>query len=152
MLRLGRLTDYAITLLTQMVRDGKCVSSASGLAEKACLPAPTVAKVMKKLTKSGIVTAQRGASGGYSLARASADISVVSIVEAMEGPIAITDCAETSSHGCNVESLCPMSGNWNKINRALRVALDAVSLADMASVAHPHIPVPHLGTTEDAIQ
>jgi FeS assembly SUF system regulator len=152
MLRLGRLTDYAITLLTQMVREGKCTSSAAVLAEKACLPAPTVAKVMKKLTKSGIVTAQRGVAGGYSLARTPSTISVVSIVEAMEGPIAITDCAEGSEHNCNVESLCPMSGNWNKINRALRVALDAVSLADMAATAHPHMTTASVRKTEDAVQ
>jgi FeS assembly SUF system regulator len=150
MIRLGRLTDYAITLLTQMVREGKPVSSAKDLAEKACLPGPTVAKVMKKLTKSGIVTALRGASGGYSLAASAATISVASIVEAMEGPIAITDCAEGSDHSCNITRLCPMSGNWNKINRALRVALDAVSLKDMAADAHPFTLTPRAEAGKDA--
>jgi FeS assembly SUF system regulator len=132
MIRLGRLTDYAVTLLTQMVSEDGRVWAAPDLADKTGLPVPTVSKILKQLTKSEIVTAQRGASGGYRLARPSPAISVADIVEAMDGPIALTDCSDGSDHSCRVESVCPMSGGWNKINQAVRRALEDVSLADMA--------------------
>jgi len=137
MIRLSRLTDYAVTLLTQMVSDEKGAAlaekiwSASDLAEKTGLPAPTVSKILKKLAKSEIITAQRGAAGGYSLALGAGNISIASIIEAMDGPIAITDCSESSDHSCKVEKTCPMSGNWNRVNQAIRATLEGLSLHDM---------------------
>ena len=132
MIKLSRLTDYAVTLLTQMVKEGKGVWSASDLGEKSGVPLPTVSKILKQLSKAGIVTAQRGAAGGYQLAQSSNDISIASIIEAMDGPIALTDCTEGGDQDCNIQMICPMSGNWNKVNQAVRHALEAVSLADMA--------------------
>jgi FeS assembly SUF system regulator len=135
MIKLSRLTDYAIVILTQMALEGKGVHAASNLAEKTFLPLPTTSKVLKQLTKAGILTAQRGAAGGYSLAREPAEISVASLIEALDGPIAITDCAEADgAEGCcRIEEVCPARGNWNKVNHAIRGALGAVSLADMAA-------------------
>ena len=92
---------------------------------------PTVSKVLKQLAKSEIVTGQRGAMGGYQLAKTPSAIAVVSIIEAMDGPIAITACTEGSEHNCQVEGICPMNGSWNKVNRAIRQALESVTLADM---------------------
>lgn len=132
MIKLSRLTDYAVTLLTQMVSEDQGVWSASDLAEKTHLSLPTTSKILKKLTKSGIISAQRGASGGYHLNMSAAAITVASIIEAMDGPIALTDCAEGGDHSCKVERTCPMSGNWDKINRAVKRALEEVSLASMA--------------------
>jgi len=133
MIRLSRLTDYAVTLLSLMGKAGSDkLWTAPDLTEKAGLPPPTVAKVLKLLAKSGIVSAQRGASGGYRLTRAQNQISIAEIVEAMDGPIAITDCTEGSAHStCTIERICPMSGGWNKVNRAVRKALEDVSLAEM---------------------
>jgi FeS assembly SUF system regulator len=133
MIRLSRLTDYAVALLSQMGKEAnKELWAASDLAEISGLPMPTVSKVLKLLSKSDLVCAQRGATGGYKLARSTSHISVAEIIEAMDGPIAITDCAEGSSHsGCNIENICPMSDGWNKVNRAVRQALDRVSLAEM---------------------
>lgn len=139
MIRLSRLTDYAVSLLTQMVKEGKSVASASGLAEKTGFSPPTVSKVLKQLAKAGIIGAQRGALGGYALTRAAAEISVAAIVEAMDGPIALTDCAEGGDHSCKVEAICPMSGNWDKVNRAVKRALQDVSLADMAAMPSPQL-------------
>jgi FeS assembly SUF system regulator len=133
MIKLSRLTDYAVTLLTQMVSEEKGVWSATGLAEKAGLPLPTTSKILKKLAKSEIITAQRGASGGYQLTRPPASIAIVSIIEAMDGPIALTNCAKDGDHTCRVETICPMNGNWNKVNRVIRDALGAVTLADMSA-------------------
>ncbi len=131
MIRLSRLTDYAVTLLTQMVSEAKPVWAASDLAEKTGLPLPTVSKVLKQLAKEHVLIAHRGASGGYRLGRAANEISIASVIEAMDGPIALTDCAEGGDQDCMIQTICPMSGNWNKVNNAVRQALDAVSLADM---------------------
>lgn len=134
MIKLNRLTDYAVTLLTQIVGRKDGVWAASDLAEKTGLPLPTVSKVLKQLTRAGILQAQRGPAGGYHLARPPGSISVASIVEAMDGPIAITKCADGGAHDCGIERICPMSGNWNRVNLAVKRALENVSLADMA---HP---------------
>lgn len=144
MIRLSRLTDYAVTLLTQMVSGDLAVHAASDLALRTSLPQPTVAKVLKQLSKAGIIEAQRGATGGYRLAKPAAAISIASVIEAMDGPIAITDCAEGGGQDCMIQTTCPMSGNWNKINLAVRGALENVTLADMASSggARPRAEIP----------
>jgi FeS assembly SUF system regulator len=135
MIKLSRLTDYAIVLLTQMALEGEGVHAASTLAEKTFLPLPTVSKVLKQLTKARILLAQRGASGGYSLARDPASISIASLIEALDGPIAITNCAGSGEdeESCSMQTTCPAHGNWDKVNIAIRAALEAVSLADMAT-------------------
>jgi FeS assembly SUF system regulator len=137
MIKLSRLTDYAVTLLTQMVNERKSVWSAADLAEKSDLPMPTVAKILKQLAKSEIICAHRGAAGGYRLARAPMDIPIISIIEAMDGPITMTNCAKEGDSHCRIEKICPANGNWNKVNRVIRDALQAVSLADMAQSPSP---------------
>ena len=133
MIRLSRLTDYAVALLSHMAKEGEeDLWAASDLAEKSGLPMPTVAKVLKHLAKSGLITAQRGASGGYRLSRKTAEISVADVIEAMDGPIAITDCTDGSAHdGCKIKGACQLSGGWNRVNAAIRKALINVSLAEM---------------------
>ncbi|MDR3425311.1 MAG: SUF system Fe-S cluster assembly regulator [Alphaproteobacteria bacterium] len=135
MIRLSRLTDYAIALLSHMGQNGEGeLWAASDLAEESGLPMPTVAKVLKLLAKSSLIAAQRGAAGGYKLLRKTSDISVAEIIEAMDGPIAITDCAESGSHeGCAIKGECPISGGWNRVNLALRQSLQNVSLAELGA-------------------
>jgi FeS assembly SUF system regulator len=140
MIKLGRLTDYAVTLLTQMTGSGDTIWAASDLAEKTGLPLPTVSKVLKQLAKSEVVQTKRGAAGGYRLAKPAAAITVAAIVEAMDGPIALTECTESGDHTCGVEEVCPMSGHWNKLNRAIKRALEDVSLADMLLAPPPFTP------------
>ena len=131
MIRLSRLTDYAVTLLAQMVSEGKEFCSAADLALKSGVSLPTVSKVLKQLSKAGVVTAQRGSMGGYHLAYPADAISIAAIIEAMDGPIALTDCTEGGDQDCRIQTICPMSGNWDKVNRAVKHALEKVSLADM---------------------
>ena len=133
MLRLGRLTDYAVTLLSHMGREGEgTLWAASGLSEKSGLPMPTAAKILKLLAKGGLISAHRGAAGGYKLARRADEISIAEIIEVMDGPIAITDCSSGSAHeNCKISRLCPMSSGWNKVNVAIREALEEVSLDEM---------------------
>ncbi len=131
MFRLNRLTDYAVVVLSQMTDRKRGLTSAHYLAEQSGVPLPTVAKLLNLLSRHGLVDSHRGAAGGYCLNRPAVAISVADIVEAVEGPIALTACAEGSTDSCDVQSLCPMAGNWNEVNRAIRTALDAVSLEDM---------------------
>lgn len=138
MIRLNRLTDYAIVVLSQMGRDSAApVRTAPQLAHETGVPLPTVAKLLKILAADGIIYSHRGAAGGYALSRAPEQIKIAEIIASLEGPIALAACVEGSGNQCEVESLCPMRGNWEKINRAIRTALEGLTLADMALPAFP---------------
>jgi FeS assembly SUF system regulator len=115
-----------------MTRDPAKLVTATQLAEETAVPAPTVAKVLKELAREGVLTSHRGVNGGYVLAGQPEDITVLQIIRALEGPVALTSCVDGSLSDCDVESLCPMRGNWDKVNLAVRSALGSVTLADMA--------------------
>ena len=133
MFKLNRLTDYGVVVLTQMSGNPDALRTAPQVAQDTGVPLPTVAKLLNALAHEGLVTSQRGAAGGYSLNRPAEAISVAEIIQALEGPIALTACVDGASGGCDVESLCPMRGNWDKVNKAIRGALSQVTLADMAT-------------------
>lgn len=138
MLRLTKITDYGILLVTALTagRTGT-VSSARGLSEITGVPLPTVSKVLKALVHAGILHSSRGVGGGFSLARPAAQISVAQIVTALEGPIAITECLGENPAICGLEATCRVRGNWERINLAVRGALDGLSVAEMASTPPP---------------
>ena len=132
MIRLSKLTDYAVVMLSYMAaREGEVYTTAR-LAQRSAVPEPTAAKILKLLARGAILASQRGSNGGYELARPAADITVAEIIVALEGPIALAACVEGSSDHCGVEQLCSMRGTWNKVNRAIRDALEDITLADMA--------------------
>lgn len=131
MLRLNRMTDYAIVVLGQMAQDVGRVRTAAALADSTGVPVPTVSKLLKQMSGAGLVSAHRGAKGGYSLDRHAAAVTVTEIIQALEGPIALTACVDGAEDSCEVERCCPMRGNWNRVNQAIRSALDGVTLADM---------------------
>ncbi|MFZ7095658.1 SUF system Fe-S cluster assembly regulator [Luteimonas dalianensis] len=137
MLRVTRLTDYATVVLTVLAARPDAVLSAAELAERAGLEAPTVSKVLKPLAQAGLVEGFRGAHGGYRLARPAAAISLVEIVEAMEGPLAMTECS-LDDHECGIAHQCGVRANWRRINDVIAAALGAVSLAQMLEDA----PIP----------
>ncbi len=139
MLRVTKLTDYATVVLTALAAQPDMVLSAAALAEQAGLETPTVSKLLKPLAQAGVVEAFRGANGGYRLARAAADISLIEIVEAMEGPLAMTEC---SIHvgACGIEHSCNVRANWRRINDVVADALRGVTLAQMLA---PPAPFPH---------
>lgn len=132
MFRLNRLTDYAVVIMTQTANGGGQVRTASQIAEDIGVPLPTVAKVLNALARDGLVISQRGAAGGYRLGAPPERITVAAIVQAMEGPIALTACVDGQSGNCESEHFCPMRGNWDRVNNAIREALESVSLEDMA--------------------
>jgi FeS assembly SUF system regulator len=129
-IRLSRMTDYGVVVMSQMSHhDG--TMTAPELAQATGLPVPTVSKLLKQLAKSGLVESHRGVHGGYSMARDLDDINAMEIIEALDGPVALTDCVDGAEDLCNVQSLCPMRGGWDKVNRAVRKALTEVSLAEL---------------------
>jgi FeS assembly SUF system regulator len=134
MVRLTRMTDYAVVILCQMARDPvPAVFTASALAEATGLPLPSVSKLLKTLAHHGIVHAQRGASGGYVLARDPETISARDIVLALEGPVVLTACVDGGEGGCDFEGSCPIRGHWDPVNAAVHQALSNVTLAEMAA-------------------
>ncbi len=135
MLRLSRLTDYAVVALVRLGRSD-CVETTPGIAASIGVPEPTVAKVLKALTNSGLVVSHRGAHGGYRLARPLREIPVADVIVAIDGPIALTSCVD-GAMGCESQSLCPVAGRWDPVNDAIREALSAITLADMEEAAIP---------------
>ena len=131
MFKVNKLTDYATVVLIEIARSN-VVRSSQHLSVRTGIPLPTVAKLMKSLSKAGLTQSQRGASGGYILGRGPGDITIADVIQAVEGPIALTACADTSEEHCSIESVCPVQGKWNKVNTAVRAALSEVTLADMA--------------------
>lgn len=138
MLRLSKLTDYAVVVLREM--SGAC---SGGVVTSPCLagvtgvPEPTVAKVLKALSAAGLVVSQRGARGGYRLARPLAAISVADVIVAVDGPIALADCIEGAASPCEANHSCAGRGQWQLVNDTVCRALDGISLAEMCVAALP---------------
>ena len=129
MLRMSRLTDYGIVLLTHVAMGGeRRLRTAHELAEASRIPLPTVSKILKELSRAGLVVSHRGRRGGYSLARQPESIAVSQIIDALEGPVALTEC--TDAHGyCGLASDCPTAHHWGVINLAVQKALAGLTLA-----------------------
>ncbi len=133
MLRISRLTDYGIVLLAHLAQSGNgSPHNARELAERSDLPLPAVSKILKILTHEGLLVSQRGAKGGYGLARDAGDISVAQIIAALEGPIALTECTLGPGH-CDQEVSCMTRLPWQRINLAVQEALARVSLAELVA-------------------
>ena len=136
MLRVTKLTDYATVVLTALAARPDAVLSAAELAERAGLEMPTVAKLLKPLAQAGLVEGFRGTNGGYRLARAASQISLVEIVEAMEGPLGMTECS-VHAGACGIEHSCGVRANWRRINDVVSDALRSVTLAQMLDTPTP---------------
>lgn len=130
MLRVTKLTDYATVVLAALAANPDRVLSAAELAEQARLETPTVAKVLKPLAHAGLVEGFRGAAGGYRLARPANQIALIAIVEAIEGPLEMTECSSGHS-SCELEPHCGVQSHWRRINDVIAEALGGITLADM---------------------
>jgi FeS assembly SUF system regulator len=143
MLRISRLTDYATVLLATLASEPERVQTAASLAEQTHIAAPTASKLLKQLHRAGLVTSTRGLHGGYQLARPAAQISAAAILDALEGPVALTDCS--AGHGqCEIEESCRVGRVWQRLNLAIRRALYEVSLAQLAGLDAPPARLPTL--------
>ena len=132
MVRLGKLTDYGLVLMTYIARNHELpLRTARDLAVESRLPLSTVSKLLKQLLQSGLLTSHRGTKGGYILARDPQEISVVEIIAALEGPMALTECSTDVTGLCNLEPCCPIKTNQQIINQAVRGVLDKITLSDL---------------------
>lgn len=131
MIRITKQTDYGIVLLTHMAAHAERQFNAPDLAAEAHLPLPMASKILKLLTREGLLVSHRGVKGGYGLARSPEAISMAEIVSALEGPIAITECM-VDGGDCSYEPLCKVRSNWQRINEAVLGALSEINLAEMA--------------------
>lgn len=131
MVRLSNLADYAVVVMCQMAVSDEARPSAANIAAATTIPLPTVAKLMGTLSRAGLLLSYRGISGGFCLARPAESISVGEIVEAVDGPIALTHCTDPAPGQCVRESICSIKPHWQIINRTIRDALSTVSLADL---------------------
>ena len=146
MIRISRETDYAILLLVHLARrPAGRVTTAREIADHTGISRPMVSKILKALARGGLLHSHRGARGGYSLPRSPEEISVAEVIEAIEGPIAITECSGEDGT-CNLEAGCPVRVNWRDISAVIRGALAGVPLARMAGSVQAPRP---LGTVPD---
>jgi FeS assembly SUF system regulator len=131
MIRMSKLTDYAIVILAHLARSGGTLT-AQDLATRSKVPLPTVSKLCKELSKAGIVVSHRGRHGGYGLARLPEQISVAQVVEALEGPIALTECAQPGPQSCGIEATGLAKASWDPVSRAIHGALENLPLSSIA--------------------
>jgi len=133
MMRIGKLTDYATVILATLANDRSRLLNAGTLAERTRIAAPTVAKLLKQLHRAGLVDSARGTRGGYQLSRPADTISAAAILDALEGPLALTDCS-VGSGNCCLEHSCQVSRTWQRLNAAIRRSLSEISLAQLAGL------------------
>lgn len=131
MLRITRLSDYAVAILGQLAHSAEAVQTAKDVAARTGLSAPVVSKIFKSLARSKLVSSHRGVQGGYRLAREPSRVSVADVIEAVEGPVALTECGENSDASCEFVGSCSVQANWLRINQVVRRALSNVSVEDM---------------------
>lgn len=130
MLRISKLTDYGTVLLAHLAANRESVCSAADVAMATGIAVPTVSKLLKSLGRNGLVISTRGANGGYQLARDPREISAADIIDALDGPVSITECSASDGQ-CEHEGVCSVGGAWQRVNVAIRRALEDVSLNDL---------------------
>jgi FeS assembly SUF system regulator len=138
MVRISRLTDYATVLLAVLAEQPARVQTAAALAEQTHIAPPTVSKLLKQLQRAGLVASTLGLHGGYQLARPATEISAAAILDAMEGPVALTDCS-VGAGKCDIEDTCRVGRVWQRLNLAIRRSLHDVSLAQLAGIDPTHV-------------
>jgi len=131
MIRLGKLTDYGLVLVSHIARSQLDLHTARDLAGQCRLPLPTVSKILKALLEAGLLTSQRGIKGGYTLARKPHLISIAAVISALEGPVALTECSIDIAGLCDLESSCPIRDNQRLINQVVLGALEKVMISDL---------------------
>ena len=135
MLRISKMTDYAILAMVELAGEGE-VLSAHAIAERVGIEVPTASKVLKLLAGHGLLDSYRGPAGGYRAKRSAGEISVADVIEAIEGPVAMTECSVEEGL-CSQEDVCDLRGNWQRISVAVAEAIEAVTLAEMARPVSP---------------
>lgn len=144
MLRMSKLTDYAILVLAYLAEARGPVHSAADVAEHTRLSTATASKLLKALTRAGLVASHRGSHGGYELAHPADQITAADVIDALEGPVAITECSASESH-CELEADCRIGGALQQINRGIQGVLQKITLAQLT--AAPEVPLRRMDLT-----
>jgi FeS assembly SUF system regulator len=151
MLRLNRMTDYGLVVLSQMAHMREAVLTAPELADATGLPAPSVSKLLKRLAREHLVVSHRGVHGGYALAREAEKINAAQVIAALEGPVGLTACVDGVDGLCKVEISCPIRGRWDPINTAILHSLQGISLAELAESARFAPPASSQALAKDGV-
>jgi FeS assembly SUF system regulator len=130
-LRLSKLTDYAVVVMVRLA-SADALETSRSIAHATGIPEPTVAKVLKTLAVNRLVASHRGAHGGYRLVLPLEAVPIADVISAIDGPIALTACVDGTAGVCDAENLCPLRGRWERVNDAIQQALSSITLADMA--------------------
>ncbi|OWK32888.1 SUF system Fe-S cluster assembly regulator [Sphingomonas mucosissima] len=140
-MRLSSLADYAVVMMTAAARHcgGLARVNATGLAQETGVPLPTAQKLVSRLSSAGLIESTRGTGGGFRLSRPPATITLADIIEAVEGPIALTTCVDTAQHDCALDGSCRVKPHWAVVNNAVRGALAGVTLMQLAATT-PLVP------------
>ncbi len=146
MLRMTKQADYGIVLMTHMAGVSRRRFTAPELAAETQIPLPMVSKILKILSRGGLLSSHRGVKGGYALDRDPQRITVAAMITALDGPIAFTECIEGTPGSCSQETVCRLRGNWQRINLALKHALEGISLAELTT---PLPPLVQLGAPRE---
>ncbi len=139
MLRVTKLADYGIVILTYFAARVETTHNARDIAGVVRLPLPVVSKILKALARDGLLVSHRGTKGGYGLARRPEEITVADIIRSLEGPIAVTECTDSVNGDCELEVRCPVRTNWHRINQAIYQALERITLAEMTQPLHEQL-------------
>lgn len=135
-MRLSNLADYAVVIMSAAARSGDGARvSATILAAETGIPLPTTQKLLGRLASAGLFRSARGGGGGFVLTRPAAEISLADVIEAVEGPIAMTSCVDEARHDCALEGACQVRPHWGPVNNAIKGALSSVSLASLSGAA-----------------
>jgi len=134
MLRISKLTDYATVILARLAAEPARRFTAGQIAAETHLAGPTVSKLLKQMHRQGLVLSTRGSAGGYLLARPPAEITAAQILDALEGPVALTECASAASQ-CVIERTCRVGHSWQRVNLAIRRSLQEITLLELAGMS-----------------
>lgn len=140
MLRISKMADYGTLVMAYLAQHPELAFNAKEIAERTRLTVPTVSKLLKLLTRAGLLTSLRGAQGGYRLAQAANSISLAQIIDALDGGMRLTECSHPSGL-CFLESTCALHSNWKFISQTIRNTLQNISLNDMLQKQHFPIDV-----------
>ncbi|HBB41033.1 MAG: SUF system Fe-S cluster assembly regulator [Nitrospirae bacterium CG18_big_fil_WC_8_21_14_2_50_70_55] len=137
MLRISKLADYGTMVMVKIAAAPFRLHTAAEVAEESRIPLPTVAKLLKGLTRKGLVASRRGALGGYRLARPPEEITIAHVITALEGPVTVTACSDGEGL-CDHEATCATRAPWMRVNEIVQAALEGVTLADMVAASPLH--------------
>ena len=131
MLKVTRLADYAVSIISSFSDNENEILSSQDIVYKTKLQQATVNKLLSRLVKEGFLVPFRGANGGYKLKKDLSNISIKELVEAIEGPVSLTDCLNKNANDCNLFSVCNTKNTWSMVNNAIKDTLESIKIKDI---------------------